>query len=157
MEAKLKEKNSDDASSSDLLASAEQLLADGEREPSEASAEERPAKRIAIEKASRPDADNDVAVISPTAPPAKPPTPLQPATTKLAPAESRHALVSADALLDTYFTRFHGKPHHILDEQSTRQRVQLNQLPEYLLHAISAVAARLVCQPLSLPLEQLLI
>jgi hypothetical protein len=47
-----------------------------------------------------------------------------------------------DALLDTYFTRFHGKPYYILDESSVRQRLQLNQLPPYLVHAIYAVAAR---------------
>ncbi|ROT41439.1 hypothetical protein SODALDRAFT_119469 [Sodiomyces alkalinus F11] len=50
--------------------------------------------------------------------------------------------VQQDALLDTYFSRFHAKPFHILDESSARQRLQLNQLPGYLLGAICAVAAR---------------
>jgi hypothetical protein len=50
--------------------------------------------------------------------------------------------VPADALLDTYFNRFHGKPYHILDESSVRQRLQVNQVPPYLAHAIYAVAAR---------------
>lgn len=53
--------------------------------------------------------------------------------------------VQVDALLDTYFNRFHGKPYHILDESSVRQRLQLNQLPMYLIHAIYAVAARYAC------------
>lgn len=52
--------------------------------------------------------------------------------------------VQVDALLDTYFSRFHSKPYHILDESSVRQRLQLNQLPSYLEHAIYAVAARYV-------------
>ena len=50
--------------------------------------------------------------------------------------------VQGEALLDTYFTRFHAKPYHILDESSVRQRLQLNQLPDYLVHAVYAVAAR---------------
>jgi hypothetical protein len=52
--------------------------------------------------------------------------------------------IQPDALLDTYFSRFHAKPFHILDESTVRQRLQLNQLPTYLVHAISAVAARYV-------------
>lgn len=55
---------------------------------------------------------------------------------------SSPAGVQADALLDTYFSRFHAKPFYILDESSVRQRLQLNQLPSYLVHAIYAVAAR---------------
>ncbi|KAK1760621.1 nitrogen assimilation transcription factor nit-4 [Echria macrotheca] len=47
-----------------------------------------------------------------------------------------------DALLDTYFARFHGKPFHIVDESTLRQRLQLAQVPDYLLHAIFAVAAK---------------
>ncbi|KAF2013770.1 hypothetical protein BU24DRAFT_246501 [Aaosphaeria arxii CBS 175.79] len=47
-----------------------------------------------------------------------------------------------DLLLDTYFTRIHGKPYHILDETTTRQRMQANQLPSYLAYAIYAVSAR---------------
>lgn len=50
--------------------------------------------------------------------------------------------VHPDALLDTYFSRFHAKPFHIVDESTVRQRLQLNQLPSYLIHAIYAVAAR---------------
>ncbi|KAI0137929.1 hypothetical protein F4776DRAFT_93970 [Hypoxylon sp. NC0597] len=50
--------------------------------------------------------------------------------------------IQMDTLLDTYFSRFHAKPYHILDESSVRQRLQLNQLPSYLIYAIYAVAAR---------------
>jgi Fungal specific transcription factor domain len=52
--------------------------------------------------------------------------------------------VLPDVLLDTYFTRVHGKAYHILDETSARQRMQSNQIPKYLLNAVYAVAARLV-------------
>ncbi|RYP64851.1 hypothetical protein DL771_008566 [Monosporascus sp. 5C6A] len=55
--------------------------------------------------------------------------------------------VQADALLDTYFTRFHAKPYHILDESSVRQRLQLNQIPDYLVHAVYAVGARYTPHP----------
>lgn len=55
--------------------------------------------------------------------------------------------VQPDVLLDTYFTRCHGKAYHILDETSTRQRIQLNQIPLYLLYAIYAVSARYTAHP----------
>ncbi|KAK7716960.1 hypothetical protein SLS64_000904 [Diaporthe eres] len=42
---------------------------------------------------------------------------------------------------------FHAKPFYILDESSVRQRLQLNQLPTYLVHAIYAVAARYTPHP----------
>lgn len=55
--------------------------------------------------------------------------------------------VPTDVLLDTYFGRCHGKVYHILDETSTRQRAQLNQIPSYLLYAIYAVSARYTTHP----------
>ncbi|KAI0146940.1 hypothetical protein GGR57DRAFT_279677 [Xylariaceae sp. FL1272] len=55
--------------------------------------------------------------------------------------------IQMEALLDTYFSRFHAKPYHILDESLVRQRLQLNQLPMSLLHAIYAVAARYTPHP----------
>lgn len=54
------------------------------------------------------------------------------------------SIVQTDTLLDTYFARFHAKPFYILDESTVRQRLQLNQLPNYLTNAIYAVAARCV-------------
>lgn len=47
-------------------------------------------------------------------------------------------------MLDTYFARLHGKPYYILDEATTRQRLQLNQLPSCLAYAVYAVTARYV-------------
>ncbi|KAG6019198.1 hypothetical protein E4U40_007295 [Claviceps sp. LM458 group G5] len=47
-----------------------------------------------------------------------------------------------DAFLHTYFTRLHGRPYYILDESTTRQRIRLKQLPDYLTDAIWAVASR---------------
>lgn len=47
-----------------------------------------------------------------------------------------------ESLLDTYFTRCHGKPYFILDEPSTRQRIQRGHLPSHLLCAMNAVSAR---------------
>ncbi|KAF3760730.1 hypothetical protein M406DRAFT_48185 [Cryphonectria parasitica EP155] len=62
-------------------------------------------------------------------------------------AHSPAGVVQPDVLLDTYFSRFHAKPFYILDESSVRQRLQLNQLPNYLVHAIYAVAARYTPHP----------
>lgn len=50
--------------------------------------------------------------------------------------------LSPDLLLDTYFARLHGKPYYILDEATTRQRLQANQLPPHLAYAIYALSAR---------------
>jgi len=49
-------------------------------------------------------------------------------------------------LLDIYFSRLHGKPFHILDEVTTRQRLQNNQLPTFLAFAIYALSARYASQ-----------
>jgi hypothetical protein len=50
--------------------------------------------------------------------------------------------LAPDLLLDTFFARIHGKPYHVLDEATTRQRLQANQLPSHLAYAIYAVSAR---------------
>ncbi|KAL2196125.1 fungal transcriptional regulatory-like protein [Corynascus similis CBS 632.67] len=55
--------------------------------------------------------------------------------------------IHPDALLDIYFARFHDKPFYIFDESTLRQRLQLNQVPSYLVHAIYAVAARYAPHP----------
>lgn len=55
--------------------------------------------------------------------------------------------VQPTVLFDTYFTRFHAKPFHVLDESTFRQRLQLHQVPSYLLHAVCAVAARYTPHP----------
>ncbi|KAJ5813961.1 uncharacterized protein N7503_000711 [Penicillium pulvis] len=50
--------------------------------------------------------------------------------------------VLSEMLLDTFFARLHGKPFFILDEPSTRQRHQSNQLSPHLAMAISAMTLR---------------
>ncbi|KAK8045074.1 hypothetical protein PG993_005098 [Apiospora rasikravindrae] len=94
-----------------------------------ASAAERSPKRQELETSQAKEAAGESAVYSP-------------------PAESEPSPgVQTDVLLDTYFTCFHAKPFYILDESSVRQRLQLNQLPVYLIHAIYAVAARYTPHP----------
>jgi hypothetical protein len=59
------------------------------------------------------------------------------------PARSTHTpTLAPDVLLDTFFARIHGKPYYVLDETTTRQRLQANQLPSHLAYAIYAVTAR---------------
>ncbi|KAJ6122481.1 hypothetical protein N7512_004946 [Penicillium capsulatum] len=48
----------------------------------------------------------------------------------------------SETLLNAYFGRLHGKPFFILDESTTRQRYQMDQLPAPLCMAISAMAVR---------------
>ncbi|KAI7164654.1 aldolase, partial [Hortaea werneckii] len=48
----------------------------------------------------------------------------------------------AEALVDIYFARLHGKPYYILDEPATRQRLRDGQLPRFLNNAIYAVSIR---------------
>ncbi|KAJ5714945.1 uncharacterized protein N7483_012126 [Penicillium malachiteum] len=57
------------------------------------------------------------------------------------PSQAQNGVLS-EILLDAYFTRLHGKPFFVMDESSTRQRHQLNQLPAHLSMAIAAMALR---------------
>jgi hypothetical protein len=131
LEAKLKEKNAEEASPTTPIlpidsssTAAPEIQSPTTGEPS--------SKRVATDVDSSP--SGDAAPYSPGPSSARlPSTPP----------------VQTDALLDTYFNRFHAKPYHVLDESSMRQRMQLNQLPSYLCHAISAVAARSVTLPTS--------
>lgn len=47
-----------------------------------------------------------------------------------------------DAILDTFFSRIHGRPFYILEESNTRQKHQLGQLPSHLILAIYALTVR---------------
>ncbi|KAH8742429.1 hypothetical protein F5883DRAFT_670293 [Diaporthe sp. PMI_573] len=71
----------------------------------------------------------------------------RPMFTPISSSASLPPAIESDALLDNYFSRFHAKPFCILDESFIRQRLQLNQLPTYLVHAIYAVAARYTPHP----------
>ncbi|KAK2624932.1 hypothetical protein QTJ16_005301 [Diplocarpon rosae] len=85
-------------------------------------------KRRHLEAANIPNAS---AVSSP------PPTREEPAPTAVPP----------DVLLETYFSRCHGKAYYVLEESTTRQRMQLDQIPAYLVLAIYAVSARYTAHP----------
>lgn len=63
-------------------------------------------------------------------------------TPALAQPSSKQNGILSDVLLDAYFARLHGKPFFVVDEQSTRQRYQLNQLPAHLSMAIYAMTVR---------------
>jgi hypothetical protein len=56
----------------------------------------------------------------------------------------------SDTILDTYFTRLHGKPFYILEESSTRQRHHMGQLPGPLMMAIYAITIRYISIRLAL-------
>ncbi|KXJ95065.1 fungal-specific transcription factor domain-domain-containing protein, partial [Microdochium bolleyi] len=55
--------------------------------------------------------------------------------------------VQSGLLMDTYFSEFHGKPYHIVDEASFRHRYHSKQLPTSLSKAMFAVAARYAPHP----------
>lgn len=55
---------------------------------------------------------------------------------------SNNTVNLAEALLDTYFARLHGKPYYILDEPATRQRYRDGLLPRFLTNAIYATSIR---------------
>lgn len=136
LEQKLKEaKKPDDSPSADeppLSAATEDGASNtalSENQDDTASVSEPSAKRIATENSRVKDGAEETAVYSP------------PVTSEPSPG------VQTEALLDTYFSRFHAKPFHILDESTIRQRIQLNQLPPYLIHAIYAVGARYTPHP----------
>ncbi|KAI2639046.1 hypothetical protein GGS26DRAFT_371587 [Hypomontagnella submonticulosa] len=130
LEAQLKDHRKEDSSSS-----AEQSQHITGETPSDARpaaavpASEPKPKRLAVDTTRATEATSESVIYSPSV------------TSEPSPS------IPIDALLDTYFNRFHAKPYHILDESSVRQRLQLNQLPPYLIHAIYAVAARYVAHP----------
>ncbi|KAE9963644.1 hypothetical protein EG328_011242 [Venturia inaequalis] len=72
--------------------------------------------------------------------------PSPPSQQQISPQQQPPAQLYPELLLDTYFARIHGKPYHILDESSTRQRLLTGQLPSYLAYAIYAVSARFASQ-----------
>lgn len=53
-----------------------------------------------------------------------------------------HNAILSDVLLDTFFTRLHGKPFFILDEAQTRRLHNMKQLSVPLSMAISAMTSR---------------
>ncbi|KAF2759779.1 hypothetical protein EJ05DRAFT_309185 [Pseudovirgaria hyperparasitica] len=73
------------------------------------------------------------------------PPPMMSNTSQLlSPSEANQPTPSfvPDMLLDTYFSRMHGRPYYIIDETTTRQRLQSNTIPSFLAYAIYAVSAR---------------
>jgi hypothetical protein len=122
LEAKLKEKNAEGGSPTTPVTEGNPAAAAEAQSPTTG---EPSSKRQAVEANLSP--SGETAIYSPDA---------------SQPRDSSTPPVQTDALLDTYFNRFHAKPYHILDESSVRQRMQLSQLPMYLCHSISAVAAR---------------
>ncbi|KAK8017953.1 hypothetical protein PG991_007143 [Apiospora marii] len=135
LEQKLKDqKNSDSSPGTEEAAlAATETISNAESTETAASAPastaERSPKRQEIEASQPKEVTGESAIYSP------------PAENEPSPG------VQTDALLDTYFTCFHAKPFYILDESSVRQRLQLNQLPVYLIHAIYSVAARYTPHP----------
>ncbi|SPO06620.1 related to nitrate assimilation regulatory protein nirA [Cephalotrichum gorgonifer] len=127
LEAKLKEKNSESPTTASTPDSRDGSLPEGAT-GAELDNNERQPKRLAVDTTDRVAEGNEPVMFSPI--PGRPASPAQ-----------------AEALLDTYFTRFHAKPYYILDESSVRQRLQLNQLPGFLVHAIYAVSSRFTLDP----------
>ncbi|UKZ92324.1 uncharacterized protein TrAFT101_007284 [Trichoderma asperellum] len=134
LEAKLKEKNaeSEQPSSSSVSTTQDPPAAESstKRQPAERDAIEPVAKRRATEEKTMAMTTPNVTELPLFSPQTS--TTGDPAT----------PAVQTDALLDTYFNRFHNKPFHIVDETLIRKRIQLNQLPPFLFNAIAAVAAR---------------
>ncbi|KAL7786260.1 fungal-specific transcription factor domain-containing protein [Trichoderma ceciliae] len=130
LEAKLKEKNAESEQPSSSSASTTQeptaAKSSTKRQPAERDTAEPVAKRRATDDQTTPNV-MELPLYSPQTS-----TAGDPATPSIQP----------DALLDTYFTRFHNKPFHIFNESLIRKRIQLGQLPPFLFDAIAAVAAR---------------
>ncbi|KAL7944693.1 fungal-specific transcription factor domain-containing protein [Trichoderma barbatum] len=135
LEAKLKEKNAESEQPS-LLASATQ-----EPSASESSTKRQPAERDIAEPVAKRRATEDKLTPNVTELPLYSP---QTSTT----GDPATPAIQTDALLDTFFTRFHNKPFHIFDESLIRKRINQNQLPPFLFDAIAAVAARHTPHPL---------
>ncbi|KAJ3478761.1 hypothetical protein NLG97_g8487 [Lecanicillium saksenae] len=131
LEAKLKEKNAEDGTEMD--AESEAQSAEPEQAgPSEAY--EPPLKRVASasEKSPAGSAEPKFATSRPSS------------ADHTAPASST---VPTETLINTYFAAVHGRPYFILDESAVRQRMQLKQLPQYLIDAMCATVAKFSGHP----------
>ncbi|KAG9251750.1 fungal-specific transcription factor domain-containing protein [Emericellopsis atlantica] len=127
LEAKLREKNAEQDPSSTSGDSGEKKA----REENEEATKEPPAKRQASENRNSPQEGQFLG----SGQCAKPES------------DTKSPSLGPEIYLDTYFSRFHAKPYHILDESATRQRMQLGQLPGFLQHAIFAVASKYTPHP----------
>ncbi|VUC36949.1 unnamed protein product [Clonostachys rosea] len=126
LEAKLREKNAEQVSSSSSAEATTSV-----KEAVDEELEKPPQKRLTVDTRASPNGGETLA------------TPVSMTKSK----ERAPPLVPAEALIDTYFSRYHAKPYHILDESTTRQRAQLGQLPDFLANAIFAVASRYTAHP----------
>ncbi|KAM3511404.1 hypothetical protein MY11210_004954 [Beauveria gryllotalpidicola] len=132
LEAKLKEKNAEDGTDTGAESSEAQSAETEEAGSSETH--EPPSKRIA------------------RAPEKTPSGSAEPrfATSRQSPADQSatgNATVPIETLINAYFATAHGKPFFIVDEPTVRQRIQLKQLPQYLVDAMCAAVAKFSAHP----------
>ncbi|KAJ6789404.1 hypothetical protein PWT90_03634 [Aphanocladium album] len=130
LEAKLKEKNAEDGTEMD--AELEAQSAEPEQAgPSEAY--EPPLKRIASASEKSPDASAEPKFAS-----SRPSSADQ---------TTANGTVPTETLINAYFATAHGRPYFIVDESAVRQRMQLKQLPQYLVDAMCATVAKFSAHP----------
>ncbi|OAQ99087.1 hypothetical protein LLEC1_02567 [Akanthomyces lecanii] len=129
LEAKLKEKNAEDGT--DTGAESSEAPSAEPEEAGRSEAHGPPAKRIAnaSEKSAAGNAEPKFAS-SETA------SAVWPAAIDVT--------VPTKTLINAYLTTAHGKPYFIVDESTVHQRMQLKQLPQYLVDAMCASVAKLV-------------
>ncbi|KJZ72454.1 hypothetical protein HIM_08123 [Hirsutella minnesotensis 3608] len=124
LEAKLKEKNARD-----------------HEKPQDTSCNDDPSDLVPTERTDGPEPPSKRQATGTSGSPARPVLRSFPSDSA-ASSEPPASPISTSVLVHTYFARFHGKPYYILDQESVRQRMQANKLPDHLCYAICAVAAR---------------
>ncbi|ATY65518.1 Fungal specific transcription factor [Cordyceps militaris CM01] len=132
LEAKLKEKNVEDGTDTAAESPEAQSAESEEAGPSEAN--EPPLKRIASASEKSSSGSAEPKFSNP-----RPPTSDQPATA--------NATVPTESLISAYFATAHGRPYFIVDESTVRQRMQLRELPQYLVDAMCAAVAKFSAHP----------
>ncbi|KAM0668417.1 hypothetical protein ACQRIU_001979 [Beauveria bassiana] len=132
LEAKLKEKNAEDGT--DTGAESSEVQSAEIEEAGCSETHEPPSKRIA--KALERSPSGSVEPVF--------------ATSRQSSADQSatgNATVPIETLINAYFETAHGKPFFILDEATVRQRIQLKQLPQYLVDAMCAAVAKFSVHP----------
>ncbi|OAA72745.1 Fungal specific transcription factor [Akanthomyces lecanii RCEF 1005] len=132
LEAKLKEKNVEDGT--DTGAESSEAPSAEPEEAGRSEANEPPPKRFAIALEKSPSGIAEPRFASSETASADWPATLD-------------ATVPTETLINAYFTTIHGKPYFIVDESTIHQRMQLKQLPQYLVDAMCASVSKLSAHP----------
>lgn len=141
LEAKLKEKNAEDGT--DAAAESSEAQSAEPEDATVAETYEPPLKRIAIASEKSPSGIAEAIFAPSQSSPMQAHLISHPNQPNANSASSdQPQTVPTETLINSYFAAVHGKPYFIVDESTVRQRLQLKQIPQYLVDAMCATVAK---------------